>query len=198
MTSTINDKVKISTREGKIISLDEWQRLYNLPVGSTRIGQFFYLTEHPFTRDLNLFGELIVNELLIRFLDAVRKATNNPQVINSFNRSKAYQQELKDKGFRTAEFSPHEVTHWDDGRITGATAADVDTLSEKKTRDLVETCKVVSQITGIKVRLGFEQYLMAKPQQTFVHIDVCPEYYATGKPWHNVPHPQAWEKEITW
>jgi hypothetical protein len=191
----MNEKVKVITREGTVISLEAWQKLYNLPVGGSRIGEFFYLTEARFKKDLELYGELIVNELLIRFLDALRKASNNPVDLNSFNRSQEHQEELTKEGFRTATFSPH-VVRKTGSVISGACAADIDTTSDEESFALVKRIKEVSSIVKIKVRIGYKQYMQAK--QTFVHVDVCPEYYAPYKPWHSLPHPRVWEMEITW
>ncbi|MGZ8535732.1 MAG: hypothetical protein ACXWV4_09360, partial [Flavitalea sp.] len=57
---------------------------------------------------------------------------------------------------------------------------------------LEETAKEL----GIKARFGFRQYL-AKGD-TFVHVDVCPEFYAKGKPLFKEQHPAVWENEIKW
>ena len=193
------DKVIVITREGKQISLTEWQKLYNLTPGSHRIGEFFWLQEDRFKKDIEMYGELIVNEMLIRFLDGLRKASNHPINLNAFNRSEQHQQNLKAKGFRAAEVSPHVVRRVKTANevlIHGAVAGDVDTLSKDDTYALVKTAKEVSSILKIKVRMGYEDYL--KDGSTFVHFDTCPEYYAPGKPWHHLPHPAAWEKVITW
>jgi len=198
MTTTNKDKVKVILETGDVVSLEQWQRTYGLQEGSTRIGRFFYLTESRFQKDLEKFGELIVNAVLIRFLDALRAESGVPLYLNSFNRSSSYQKELKSRGLRAAETSPHEVVHHEDGVISGACAGDVDTLTEEGTRDLARKAKEVSKKTGIKVRLGFEQYLNEKPKQTFLHIDVCPMFYGPGQPWHPLPHPKVWEKTITW
>lgn len=181
----MTDKVKVITREGKEITLQEWQKIYGLPEGN-RIGKFFYLSELRFKRDIELYGELVVNELLIRLLDAVRQASSHPLIINSFNRSEEHQKELKAQGFKAATTSPHVVK----------LAADIDTLSENETNALVKRILEVADIVKIKIRVGYKQYL--KAGQTFVHVDVCPEYYAKGKPWHDQDHPDVWEKEITW
>lgn len=190
------ENVIIITKAGTRITLAEWQRIYGLPEGSTRIGKCFYLTESRFQQDMKLYRQLIVNEQLIRFLDALRQATQKPITLNAFNRSADHQRELKEQGYKTATVSPHVVKVEQDGTITAACAADIDTLSEEQTRALVKTIKEVSQITGIKVRIGYEQYLAIG--QTFVHVDVCPEYYAPGKPWSHYIHPPAWEVTITW
>lgn len=182
----MNDKVKVITRAGAQVSLEEWQRMYNLPVGGNRIGEFFYLSEERFVKDIELYHELIVNELLIRLLDAVRKASNHPLNLNSFNRTEEHQKYLRDHGYRAATTSPHVVK----------LAADIDTLSQQDTYRLVKRIQEVSDIIKIKCRIGYKQYLA--DGNTFVHVDVCPEYYAHGKPWHDQPHPEVWELTNTW
>lgn len=191
----MNDKVKVITREGKQISLEQWQEIYGLPVGSNRIGKFFYLSEERFQLDIDLYGELIVNELLIRLLDAVRKASAHPLTLNSFNRSDAKQESLRKSGARAATTSPH-VVRKDGEEITGATAGDIDTLSADDSRKLAKRIREVSEIVNIKCRIGYKQYI--DDGSTFVHVDVCPEYYAEGKPWHHLPHPPVWELTNTW
>jgi hypothetical protein len=182
----MNDKVIVITREGKEISLEAWQKTYNLQPGSSRIGEYFYLTESRFKQDLDLYGKLVVNELLIRLLDAIRKASDHPLTINSFNRDEAHQAQLRSEGYRAATTSPH----------VAKMAADIDTLSFDDSRKLAKKIREVADIVKIKVRVGVEQYIQAG--QTFVHIDVCPEYYAHGRPFHGQPHPAVWEKEIIW
>lgn len=182
----MNDKVKVITREGKEISLEEWQRLYNLPPGSNRIGEFFYLSEHRFKQDIELYGELIVNEMLIRLLDGIRKAGNHPIYLNSFNRSEEKQAEFRKMSSRFATTSPHVVK----------LAADIDTLSKEDTGKLVKRIREVSNILKIKCRIGWKGYM--EDGNTFVHVDVCPEYYAPGKPWHDQPHPAVWELTNEW
>lgn len=182
----MNDKVKVVTRDGETISLEAWQKMYNLPLGSSRIGEFFYLSEYRFKKDIELYGELVVNELLIRLLDAIRKASNHPLIINSFNRSAEKQEQLKKDGARAATTSPHVVK----------LAADIDTLSKDDTLKLVKRIREVADIVKIKCRIGYRQYM--EDGNTFVHIDVCPEYFAYGKPWHDQPHPEVWELTNEW
>jgi len=179
-------KVKVILKGGREVSLVEWQRLYGLPEGSDKIGRYFSLKESRFINDLSAYGELIVNELLMRVLDGTREVADRPLTINSFNRNEEHQQELKQKGFKAATYSPHVVKM----------AADIDTKDETETRYLVKVIKQVADVLGIKVRIGFQQYLNAG--QTFVHVDVCPEYYGKGKVYHSTFHPAAWENSITW
>lgn len=180
------DKVHVILKNGSQVSLPEWQKLYGLSIGSAQIGKHFSYTEPRFAKDLKDFGELIVNELLIRLLDAFRERIGKPVNINAFNRTEAYQKHLETLGYRTAEHSPH----------VAKMAADIDTLSAVETRDFVKILKIVAAELGIKIRLGFEQYLSDK--MTFIHCDVCPEYFAKGKPFNSQTHPAPWENQITW
>jgi hypothetical protein len=181
----MNDKVIVIRKNGETITLKQWQFLYSLD-DPKKIGRHFSLTEGRFEKDLVLYGQLVVNELLIRVLDTFRDAVECPVTINSFNRNQERQDELKKEGLKAAKYSPHVVK----------LAADIDTKTVKQTREWVKYLKQVADILGIKIRIGFEQYL--KAGQTFIHVDVCPEYYAPGKPWHNESHPRVWEKPITW
>jgi len=182
----MNAPIKIVTVKGETISLEQWQVLYNLPVGSDQFGKYFRATESRFAKDIQEFGELIVNELLIRVLDAFRETVRRPVTINSFNRDEEKQKQLKEAGYKTAQYSPHVVKM----------AADIDTTSPEQSRSYVLMLHRCASELNIKVRIGCEQYIAAG--QTFIHVDVCPEFYATGKPFHNQFHPKAWEQVITW
>lgn len=180
------DKVFVVLKDGTKVCLSAWQKLYGLEIGSDKVGKFFSLKDPRLARDLKEFGELVVNELLIRILDAFREKTGKPVNINSFNRTEAYQAKLKSEGYRTAEHSPH----------VAKMAADIDTTSAVETREWVKVLTLLSAQLGIKIRLGFEQYLSAG--QTFIHVDVCPEYFAKGKPFNKQPHPIQWENSTMW
>jgi hypothetical protein len=188
-------KVIVINREGKAISLDDWQKIYGLPVGSTKIGKYFDLTEARFVKDLALYGEIIVNELLIRVLDQFREDVNRSINLNAFNRDQKHQNELTAQGFRTATYSPHVVKK-DGFGITGGFGADVDTASDEQTNKEVVILAKSAKKLGIKIRIGWQEYKQQK--QTFIHVDVGPEYYASGKPWNKVFHPKAWELEARW
>lgn len=203
----IRSKVIVITREGHQITLDAWQKIYGLPAGSLQIGRYFSLEERRFALDVDLYGRLVVNELLIRFLDGLRIAWGKAISINSFNRDEAKQRSLTAGGFRTAASSPHVVKEeccvitgahptQEESVITGGTAADVDTTSDDETYKLVKVARQVADILQINVRIGYKDYM--RKDHTFVHFDVCPEYYAPGKPWHDEPHPAPWEKVIEW
>ena len=179
-------KVVVVLKDGSKTSLENWQKLYNLEVGSKKIGKYFSLDEPRFASDLKAYGELVVNEQLIRLLDAFREKVNLPISLNSFNRSEAHQAELRAQGFKAAINSPH----------VAKMAADIDTVNATQTRNWAKTIQEVAKQKGIKVRIGFEQYLSVG--QTFIHVDVCPEFYAKGKPFSAQAHPTQWEFELMW
>lgn len=200
------DKVKVMTRDGSMISLEAWQLLYDLEPGSAQIGKYFRLNEGKFMRDLVDYGELIVNELLMRVMDAFREAVKHPAKVNAFNRDEKKQAQLINGGFRAASTSPHVVK----------LASDIDTPGVDDLRELhptwgpkrlwdacvrinyseASTMRQVANLENIKVRIGHKQYL--QDGNTFIHLDVCPEYYAPGRPFHHHPHPEVWEKQINW
>lgn len=179
------DKVKVILRDGSETTLPAWQELYGLN-DIMQIGRHFSLHESRFVRDLEMYGELVVNELLMRFLDAFRERVDAPVIANSFNRSHAHQVELQKKGFRAASVSPHVVKM----------AMDIDTKDKDQTLAWVKAARLEKEASGIHVRIGWKDYMDAG--QTFIHVDVCPEYYAPGKPYHVQPHPYVWEKSIEW
>lgn len=181
----MESKVKVILRDGFAVTLADWQKQYGLT--GTHVGKYFsYTADFKLRQDLEDYDQLIVNELLIRVLDAFRKLVNEPVTINSFNRSEEKQQRLKEQGYKTAKFSPHMVYM----------AADINCHSESQVRAYVAALKVVAKDLQIKIRIGYEEYL--KIGMTFVHVDVCPEYYAAGKPYHNKTHPVVWESPISW
>jgi hypothetical protein len=200
------EKVRVILRDGSETSLPEWQKLYGLKPYSNEIGKYFSLSEYRFQRDLELFGELVVNELLIRVLDRYREKLNQPVKLNSFNRNATHQQTLTAQGLRTAKYSPHEVFLAADPDTPGiedlrktrtkATPAELWDLAVKINRDHARIAREAGQELGIRVRVGNEQYLREK--QTFIHIDVCPEYFAPGRVWHNKKHPVQWESALSW
>jgi hypothetical protein len=189
-------KVIVISKEGKQISLDDWQKQYDLPVGSTKIGKYFDLTEARFANDLSLYGQIVVNSQLMRVLDQFREDVQRPITINSFNRSQEKQNELSKEGFRAASYSPHVVRKDQTHGITGGFAADIDTSSNEQTDKEVIILSQAAKKLGIKIRIGWNEYKQNK--QTFIHVDVGCEYYAPGKPWNKIFHPLAWEKEARW
>jgi len=180
------NRITVILKSGQETTLKDWQERYGLHAGSDQVGKYFSLKDPKLLQDLNEYGELIVNEQLIRIMDGLREALDVPLKINAFNRNKAKQEQLIKAGYRAALFSPHVVKM----------AVDIDTDSVIQTRERVKKLKDVSSKLGIKIRIGYEEYLQAG--QTFIHIDVCPEYYAKGKPFNSKPHPAVWEQSITW
>lgn len=184
----MTNNVVVISRSGHEMTLKEWQKFYGLSVDSDFIGAYFSLSELRFKKDMERYGKLVVNELLMRVLDRFRSKVGVPVTINAFNRDEAKQAELKAQGFRAATVSPHVV----------CMAADIDTKSSAQTDSWVAILQAVAIELGIKVRIGYKQYQAEPTPQTFIHVDVCPEYYAAGKPFHSKAHPAVWEKQITW
>lgn len=179
------DVVVIGSK-GNILSLSEWQAAYGLQVNSDQVGKYFSLRDPKLAKDLKDYKKLVVNELLIKVLDEFRKTVGVPVTINSFNRNEAKQEQLRKAGERAAKYSPHVVFM----------AADIDTVSYEQSRAWAKIIREVSKRLGIKIRIGVEQYISAK--QTFIHVDVCPEFYAKGKPYNTHFHPLEWESPLTW
>jgi len=85
-------------------------------------------------------------------------------------------------------------------------ASDVDTPGIEETgswakaqeinRQQVKLVKQAANELDIKIRVGNQQYL--NEGSTFFHLDVCPEFYAPGKPFHNSEHPEVWELTNCW
>jgi hypothetical protein len=200
------DKVTVILRDGSQCSLYDWQKLYGLTPYSNAIGKHYSLNEPRFQKDIQLFGKLFVNELLMRVMDRYRDKINQAVTLNSFNRNAAYQKRLTDQGFRTAAVSPHEVFMAADADTPGvdelkklrpsAAEDDLWQLAVKVNRDHARIAREAGTDLGLKVRIGNEEYLRA--YQTFIHLDVCPEYYAPGKPFHSKPHPKQWELDLSW
>lgn len=180
------DKVLILTKDDTFISLEAWQNIYGLNIGSSEIGKHYKFTEPKFMEDLERYGMLIVCEPLIKVLDRYRELIDEINNINSFNRDEKKQDELKAAGFKTATNSPHVVKM----------AADCDTYSQSDTLIKVDRMKQAGIDCKIKIRIGYQQYL--DEGQTFIHVDVCPMYYGKDMNRHNEPHPKAWENVITW
>ena len=173
-------KFTIITKQGEFIPLNQWQALYGLEVGSNKIGRHFSIGEAA----IHDGGK--ISELVIRVLDRYRELKGKAVIINSLDRTQAKQEELTAAGYRTATFSPHVV----------GMAADIDTLTEQDTYDQVSVIVKAAKLEGIKIRLGYHQYLA--DGNTFIHIDVCPEYYASTKPFYMHSHPKPWENTIVW
>lgn len=168
----------IRLADGKLVSLEVYQELYDL--SGNMAAKFFTADE------LDCSGELEIAEPLLRLLDAFRELIKKPVKINSGYRTPAKQKALKAAGRQAATISPHCF----------GMAADVDAANKAQTIVYAKLLEETAKELGIKARFGFRQYL-AKGD-TFVHVDVCPEFYAKGKPLHKEQHPAVWENEIKW
>ncbi len=180
------DKVFILKPDGSLQPLFEWQAENGYEIASARIAKHFWYSEPRFLQDIQDYGKLVVCELLMKVVDRYRDLKAAPVRVNSFNRNRAKQKALQRAGFKAAAVSPHEYF----------LAIDVDTDSEHETRLNAAMVREAAKQVGVKVRIGFEQYL--QNNQTFIHIDVCPMYFAAGKPYHSQKHPAQWENEISW
>ena len=178
--------VEVVLKNGSKATLREWQKIYNLPIGSNQIGRHFTTTEPKIAENIKDYGKVVVNEVLIRLLDAFRERIGIPVILSAFNRSESKQEQLREQGYKAAKVSPH----------VACMAADIDTVNAIQTRNFAKQLVSTANTLGIKIRVGFEQYLSVG--QTFVHVDVCPEYYAPGKPFHALPHPPQWEFITMW
>lgn len=198
----MKDKVKVILRDGSLVDLPTWQKIYGLLIGSNRISKHFGLHEGRFLKDIDLYGEVIINSLLFMVLDEFVHDANRSVTLNALNRNKQHQSQLTKQGFRTATLSPHLVTRESDKKITGGTAVDIDTTSHAQTNMEVEILKLSAERLGIKIRIGYKEYQIPSTTVpngfTFIHVDVAPEFYASGKPWNKYPHPKAWEREARW
>ena len=186
MVNKHHTKVFILLPDGSEIPLEQWQQENGYEVGSARIAKHFWFTESKFMEDIQNYGKLVVCESLMKIADKYRDMKAAPVRVNSFNRSRAKQLSLIDGGFKAAAVSPHEYF----------LAMDADTDTEQETRLNAAMIREAAKQLGIKVRIGYEQYLAGK--MTFIHFDVCPEYFSPGKPWHSIKHPIQWETENQW
>ena len=148
-----------------------------------KIGKYFSVSESRFQEDIRLYGEVVVCDLLFRVLNRYRELKGTPVILNSLNRDRKKQEQLLKDGFRAAKVSPHEYF----------LAADVDTKDAADTLASVPVMRQAAKDLGIKVRIGWQDYL--KAGQSFIHVDCTVEYFGKGKVWHHVTHPLPWEKD---
>ena len=167
--------IQILSKNGKkLYSLKEWQALYG--VEENKVGRFFSTNEKE-------FKDGIASELLICLLDDVREVSEEPMIVNSLWRSEVEQSNLT---VAKAKYSPHPK----------GMAADIQCKSYSHVNKMVTIIRMVARKLGIKIRLGYKSYLENK--KYFIHIDVCPNYYAKGMPFNELNHPREWEIELTW
>lgn len=165
---------------GEHVSLDVWQEIYGLKKGSAQICKYFSIG------DANIPNGIIIAAPLIQVMDQARILKGAPLNVNSLSRTLTRQQQLIAEGKRAATNSPHVVYM----------AGDLDTVSVEDTKKLVKHLKDAAKMLGFKVRIGWKKYI--PDGNTFVHVDVCPEYYLPGKPYHHKPHPIEWETVMEW
>ena len=194
-------KTVVLTLSGDYITLDAWQQKYGLPVGSDQIGKHFSLKESRFRRDIEEFGKLIVCEPLMIVADKARELWGRPISFSSFNRTEKKQAELRedpDTRHLRAETSPHVVKM----------AADVNLATRADVMAFVPQLRLAADQVHVMIRIGYKEYLKQseieekatgkKDAWTFVHFDVCPEYFRKGRILHSDPHPIPWEFECVW
>lgn len=160
---------------GDAVDLATWQRMYGLTAGSSQVGRFFNIGEKSFRNGL------AIAEPVIRFLDMVRVLWGKPINVSSLDRTEEQQRQLRQTNPNAATTSPHVVK----------LAADIDTISKEETFDLLEVIDDAIELLGYQVRIGWKSYMQRG--NTFVHIDVCPMFYAPGKVWNYKEHPKVWE-----
>lgn len=164
---------------GRRVDLKEWQQFKGIKGDK--------LSANFIVHEFDCEGDIIISEVLIDYLQVLRNRWGKYLKVNSGYRSDAKQAALKAQGYKTASTSPH---------IQGM-AADLDTGSADETKKLAALAESVARFLKLPIRVGFRQYL--KAGQTFVHIDVCPHYYAKGRPLYDEPHPASWEiPYLTW
>lgn len=151
------------------------------PFYATQITKNFSVTESRFQEDVKLYGECTVCVPLFTVLQRYRELKGKPVNLNSLNRDRKKQEQLIKDGFRAATVSPHEF----------ALAADVDTEDAADTLNSIGLMRQAAKEVKIGVRLGWKEYM--KDGSSFIHVDVCSEYFGKGKVWNHVKHPQSWE-----
>lgn len=235
MSAHKNVQVLIAT--GDLVSLEQWQGMYKLPVGSDKIGKYFSLNEDRFQRDLSEFGVLIVNAPLMMVMDEARRLYGKPMKCSSYNRTEAKQQDLikqeeeerlasadrekelseliaKEKNKLLKEQYQKELATLQQKLRAGISphvakmAVDLDFLTREEVATVLPFIQKAAKNMNIRIRVGYKQYLAksiqvergggAKNSWTFIHVDVCPEFYAVGMPFHNQPHPPVWELQNEW
>lgn len=147
----------------------------------------FPVTESRFVNDTLLYGDCIICGPLFEVIQKYRDLKGLAVSINALNRSREKQEQLIADGFRAAKVSPHEYF----------LAADIDTISWEDTQASVKLLRQAAKEVGYKIRLGWKDY-WNKDKSTFIHVDVCPEYFANGKVWYGKKHPIQWESAIEW
>lgn len=178
--------ITVILKSGQIITLPEWQKVRGYT--DTQIGRYFSYTEPRFAKDLQLYGKLVLNEMLMDLLDRYRELLGEPVYLNSFNRNQEKQDQLHKDGHKAATVSPH--VHF--------MAADCPAMSIPDVHKKVELFRQAAKDLNMAIRIGYRTYYTGKPVSTFVHVDVCPEFFAPGKPYNGQKHPWEWEVVCEW
>lgn len=165
--------------DGTLVTIKQWQQIYG--VDSDKIGEYFSLNEPVFTNT-----NYCISELTIRVADLWREISGTPKRINHMYRTTTQGKDMKQRGLPVADTSPHMF----------GMAMDVDTKTKQETRREVENLRKAAKQLGIKIRVGYRKYLTMG--MTFIHFDVCPEYFCPGKPFHHINHSRFWEMTNTW
>jgi len=151
-----------------------------------KIGKYFSINESRFQEDIRLYDKVVICDLLFKVLNRYRDLKGVSVNLNSLNRDRKKQEQLLKEGFRAAKISPHEFF----------LAADVDTKDAADTLKSVPIMRQAAKDLGIKIRIGWQDYM--KVGQSFIHVDVCPEYFGKGKVWNNLSHPIQWQSSLEW
>ena len=165
---------------GNELNLKSHQLRYGLELGSSQIGRYFNIGEN------SIYNKCRFSVILIKIMDEVRYRWKKPIIINSFDRTKERQAWLVKSGYKASKNSTHEL----------GLAADLETKSNDESEELVKLIEEVAKDLKYKVRIGYKEY--QKLGQTFVHLDVAPEYFGKDKPYRLLPHPEAWKVEARW
>lgn len=173
-------KFSFILKDGTTVNLPKWQEIYNIPADQIHIGKHFSIGEKAIKDGGTIAGILIV------LIDKYREAKGVPVIFNSLDRTQKQQDGLRASGYRAATSSPHVV----------CMAGDLDTVSKEDTKASVTLLRKVANELNIKIRIGYKTYMA--DGNTFIHVDVCPEFFAPGKPFHDHPHPIQWETPMTW
>jgi len=199
--------IKVILNNGTECTLAEWQKIYGLPVGSANIGRFFSLNDPKIAQNYREHGYLTIVEPLIRVADLAREKDGEGWTVNSFNRTDGDQKRLHETGFKAATVSPHVVSMAMDVGCAKYDTIEKDgkklqVFSLEKTKaevfDKVAKLQAAAKELGIKIRIGYREYMAMASPMYFVHFDVCPMYYGPGMPYHAHTHPAVWEAVVTW
>lgn len=168
---------QILTSSGEKITLEQWQDNMDIPP----LNVAHYIRTHEIKQPF------LLAEPLLQLFDLVREKWGKPLIINSAFRTREKQLQLIADGYRAAKNSPHEQ----------GMAFDIDTKTYDESKKLASLIQEIARENGFAVRVGYKEYWETK-KQTFVHMDICPMYFAKGKVFNHVKHPPQWENTLVW